>query len=100
MPTARSLPYAAVMMWVVKMCWIGEVGAGQRQTARGHCSPCGCPPPLSLLPLSQDPIHITATIMQGALLALTPLAILYSAFVFFNALQVTQVRVASARQLG
>ncbi len=31
MPTARSLPYAAVMMWVVKMCWIGEVGAGQRQ---------------------------------------------------------------------
>lgn len=38
----------------------------------------------------QDPIHITATVMQGALLALTPLAILFSAFVFFNALQVTQ----------
>lgn len=29
--------------------------------------------------------------MQGTLLALTPLAILFSAFVFFNSLQVTQV---------
>lgn len=31
MPTARSLPYAAAMMWVVKMCWIGEVGAGRQR---------------------------------------------------------------------
>ncbi|PSC70611.1 lactate permease [Micractinium conductrix] len=48
-------------MWLVKMTWIGE-----------------------------DPIHITATVLQGVLLALTPLAILFSAFVFFNALNVTQ----------
>ncbi|KAL4420202.1 hypothetical protein ABPG77_011418 [Micractinium sp. CCAP 211/92] len=60
LPTARSLPWAAFMMWSIKMCWIGE-----------------------------NPIHITATVMQGALLALTPLSILFSAFVFFNALTTT-----------
>lgn len=64
MPTARSLPCAAAMMWVIKMCWIGA-----------------------------DPIAITATIMQGALLGLTPLSILFSAFVFFNALTATQAGV-------
>ncbi|KAL4448522.1 hypothetical protein ABPG75_005741 [Micractinium tetrahymenae] len=60
LPTARSLPWAAFMMWSIKMCWIGE-----------------------------NPIRITATVMQGALLALTPLSILFSAFVFFNSLTTT-----------
>lgn len=37
-------------------------------------------------------VHVQATILQGGLLALTPLSILFSAFLFFNALTVTGVR--------
>ena len=61
LPTSRSLPLAAALLWLIKMTWIGE-----------------------------DPIHITATVLQGALLALVPLSILFGAFLFFNVLTVTQ----------
>ena len=49
MPTARSLPYAAVGMWVVKMCWIGERPPGACSAQRAgrlgsagaaHSRPC------------------------------------------------------------
>lgn len=52
--------------------------------------PCGC----SLGPLTKPRLALhppAATVMQGALLALTPLSILFSAFVFFNALTTTNV---------
>lgn len=93
-------------MWICKMCWIGEdpihitggCWAGWcgclpqplQMSKCGTCSSVGsCPRPAHPPPPALRPP--AATIMQGALLALTPLSILFSAFVFFNTLTTTNV---------
>lgn len=102
MPTSKSLPLAAAMMWLIKMAWIGSDPV---TIAGDFWLATRLPVRILLQGVARSPSLLfhpptPATMLQGCLLSIVPLSILYGAFLFFNAIQLTQARLIACWRVG